>query len=100
MKLPRGGGVLGMAPSTCAASTHLSCFPSFIDAVAEEKGVAKIISMCGNEVRTVTDLCGKPTGKRGHFPPLLEGGRERAAAQPLHAFPLLLTSTNANPPSR
>lgn len=51
VKLPRGGGVLGMAPSACAIDTHLSCFPSLIDALAADRNVSRLVSICGNEVR-------------------------------------------------
>jgi hypothetical protein len=50
VKLPRGGGVMGMAPSACAIDTHLSCFPSIIDALAAGRNVSRLVSICGNEV--------------------------------------------------
>lgn len=50
LNTPQGGGLLGLAPVTCSA-LPFSCFPSFIDQLAEERGVPKTIAVCGNTVR-------------------------------------------------
>ena len=52
---------MGMAPSACAVDTHLSCFPSLLDAMAEARNVSRLVSICGNEVgvgRVYVGRCG------------------------------------------
>lgn len=46
---PRGGGILGLQPGSCRA-TELSCAPSFLDTMAAEKGLPKVMAFCGNKV--------------------------------------------------
>lgn len=60
VKSPQGGGVLGLAPTTCSGF-DISCFPSFVDQLAEERGVPKTVAYCGHPVRT---CCGQFTRAR------------------------------------
>lgn len=46
---PRSGGILGLQPGSCHP-TGLSCAPSFLDTMAAETGLPKIVTFCGSEV--------------------------------------------------
>ena len=47
---PESGGILGMQSADCDAAL-LSCYPSFLDTVSAQKGLPKVVSYCGHEVR-------------------------------------------------
>lgn len=50
---PGGGGVMGLRPGICHESA-LSCYPSFLDTMAAETGLPRIVTFCGNEVRSLS----------------------------------------------
>ncbi len=58
---PGGGGVLGLRPGICHEAA-LSCYPSFLDTMAAEKGLPKIVSFCGNEVCVYVCMYGRANG--------------------------------------